>query len=375
MQYLSCFSGIGGLEGTTSPIAVCELDETCRTILQKRFPHAVQFDDIRTIAPPKAEVVVGGWPCQDLSVAGKQRGLEGPNSGLFYSFVKAAKLAAANTVIAENVPNLLKMQNGLVFKEVLNEFNNNGYNFCAWRTINARQFGLPHHRNRVFIIASNDPDKAMSLFRPIEEISTKSEKNAAGFYWTAGSQSICYSEGYVPTIKVGSGLSIASPPAVYYDDIVRQLSPSEALQLQGFNPSEFNGLNATSIYKMAGNAVARPVGLFVVDGVLNGYRSNISDVEFILQQGDLFGTSSLEQGMPSAGFSDRGTIKFIKNKRHYHLARNLSDFLDYSITSRLSQRAATGLLGRLERSGHDCPNNLRIALTNIANGAEDDAAP
>mgnify|MGYP001440023019 CR=1 FL=1 len=70
----------------------------------------------------KCNVVVGGWPCQDISIAGKGKGLRGENSKMFYDMVNYAKNASAHTIIAENVPNLLKLDSGSVFREVINEF-------------------------------------------------------------------------------------------------------------------------------------------------------------------------------------------------------------------------------------------------------------
>lgn len=371
MNYISCFSGIGGLEGEISPAAICEIDPHCRSVLQARFPSARQFEDVRTMPAMNARVLVGGWPCQDLSVAGQQRGLAGSNSGLFYAFVDVATKAEATTIIAENVPNLLRLNGGAVFAEVLREFERNGYRYCSWRTINARQFGLPHNRNRVFIIASKEQSDCNTIFRKIPSLrNPKLKDNAAGFYWTGGTQSICYSRGYVPTIKVGTTLSIASPPAVHYGDVVRQITPTEALRLQGFDPSEFEGLSAATIYKMSGNAVARPVGKFVVDGVLSELDARSPD--FLESQPDLFGGLVPTTGMPSNGIFDGDSIRAVNVERPSYLADNLLDFLDQSASQRLSKRAASGLLARLERSKLSVPSELHAQLSSLAEGDGND---
>lgn len=365
MEYISCFSGIGGLEGSLAPKAVCEIDEECRELLSLRFPEAKQFNDIRTMDGIEAEVIVGGWPCQDLSVAGKQAGLQGENSGLFYSFIDAANEIKAQTLIAENVTNLLRMDKGAVFFEVLIELKKRGFGYCSWRVINARQFGLPHHRNRVFLIASRDIQRCYSLFRDLPEIDRKtSDTKAAGFYWTAGSQSICFSKGYVPTIKIGSTLKIASPPAVFYGDTVRKLSSNEALQLQGFSPEHFSNFADSTKFKMAGNAVAKPIGQFVVDGVISGDTFNAP--ELAPSQTDFFGNSIPSGGMPEAGFFDGETISRVQLGKKMLLANNLGDFLDTAINQRLSARAASGLLRRLDKSGHSCPDELKLHLERLA---------
>jgi DNA (cytosine-5)-methyltransferase 1 len=370
MEYLSCFSGIGGLEGTNPPIAFCEIDSECQKILIKRFPNSKIYDDINILHGSNCDVVTGGWPCQDISIAGKQKGLSGENSGLFYSLVRVAVESSAHTIIAENVPNLLKLEQGEVFKEVLREFSLNGYKYISWRTLNAREFGLPHNRNRVFMIASKLRNNCMSVFRPLPDlVQNVKSKIVAGFYWTAGTQSICYSIGYVPTIKVGSSLSIPSPPAIHFGNTVRQLSPSEALSLQGFDSTLFEGIKKSTIYRMAGNAVARPLGRFVVDGVLNEIRHNEKNI--LPKQLEMFnGFNSVDSSresnkIPLNGYFEKGILQQVKVKKPQKLASNLDDFIDLEDFQPLSIRAATGLLRRLERSGQSCPVELKIQLETI----------
>lgn len=367
MDYVSCFSGIGGLEGRISPIAVCDIDPLCREILFTKFPKAKIFPDIRLVDKLRADVIVGGWPCQDISVAGNQIGLSGENSGLFYDFVAAAKRINAQTIIAENVPNLLRLDNGDVFREVLSEFKRAGYIYCSWRILNARSFGLPHHRSRVFIIASNNINHCTSLYRNIPKQKSRpgsvNKSSCAGFYWTAGTQSICYSQGYVPTIKIGSSLSIPSPPAVHYADIVRPLTSNEALRLQGFDEKYFLGFNNSTKYRMAGNAVAIPVGRFVVDGVLDGLSIQMPNFES--SQYGLFSDIEFKDKIPDCGFYD-GEVNEIRLSEPKSIADNLIDFLDIDCELRLSSRAAQGLLRRLNKSGLDCPDHLRILLEDLS---------
>jgi DNA (cytosine-5)-methyltransferase 1 len=364
MKYLSCFSGVGGLEGSDPPYAVCEIDKNCQSVLKKKYSETRIIDDVKLVQGFSVDTIVGGWPCQDLSVAGKQRGLAGENSGLFYAFADAAIKTNSKVLIAENVTNLLRLDSGKVFIEVLRELSEKGFKYISWRVLNARQFGLPHSRNRVFLIASYEKDDCYSIFRKPPVLNLKEPKfQADGFYWTAGTQSINYSKGYVPTIKVGSGLAIASPPAVLYHNIVRQLTTSEALRLQGFKISDFSGLKDNIVFKMAGNAVAVPVGRFVVDGVAKKQRPK--KVEFDLIQESLFDNETM-QLIPSAGFYD-GRIHAVKLNHVPILASNLASYLDEDETNQLSQRAATGLLKRLRISGQNCPEKLELLLTELSN--------
>ena len=195
MRLISLFSGIGGLENPgCPPVLCCEADRSCRFILERRFPGAELSDDVIPLRPPRADVVVGGWPCQDISVAGLQLGLDGARSGLFYQMLRIAKEAHAHTIVAENVPNLLRMRGGELFAEVLRSFESQGFTTVAWRTINAREFELPHERRRVFIIASKHEQHSLSLLRECDTIprsapvtwANSAVKFCNGFYWTAG---------------------------------------------------------------------------------------------------------------------------------------------------------------------------------------------
>ena len=364
--YASFFSGIGGLEGSAPARSFCEIDKKAQSVLKRRFPNSPIYEDIRSVARVDADVVVGGWPCQDISIAGQGKGLLGANSGLFYHLLRVAVTSNCETIVAENVSNIFKLDNGRVFREVVREFFKSGYSYVAWREINAREVGLPHHRNRVFFVASACKKSALSLFRDLPVITKRKEGNkgtVSGFYWTAGTHSINYSTGYVPTIKVGSSLSIPSPPAIHFCSGVRLLSPSEAMCLQGFDIKDLGILKPSEAYKMAGNAVATPVGRFVVDGVING---NSTPAFRTTEQMSLF-EEDFTAGVgvvPSAGIFD-GSLTGVLIDRS-PMATNLEDYIDFDNKESISVRAATGLLKRLDRSGNPCPEDLREDLTRIA---------
>jgi DNA (cytosine-5)-methyltransferase 1 len=354
-SYISLFSGIGGLEDAqTPPVLACELDEAARELLGRRFPSTELHDDVTTLAPPSAEVVAGGWPCQDISVAGLRRGLAGERSGLFFQLLRVAAEAGARTIVAENVPNLLSLEGGAAFDLVLASLVDSGYEYVAWRTINAREFGLPHERRRVFIIASRDREIALALHRPLPSAvreTTQASPGAAGFYWTGGLQSICYSSGFVPTLKVGSALSIPSPPAVHFDNVVRKATAAEALRLQGFDAAEFTGIDDKHLYRMAGNAVAAPVGHWVFESLGGANPGPVAMTGF---------------GYTAEHGFYEGDTKRVVSHEEAPLASNLRDVLDLEDREPLSERAAAGLLRRLVRSGKPCPSDLLRLLSEIA---------
>jgi DNA-cytosine methyltransferase len=157
----SLFSGIGGLElgleAAVPGLRTCwqvEQDDFCRRVLAKHWPDAERFDDVRTVEPEDirgADVLCGGFPCQDISVAGKGAGLAGDRSGLWWEMHRLISLALPRVVVAENVPALTSR--GL--SEVLSSLAQCGYS-CEWDIISAASVGAWHRRDRLFIIARRD---------------------------------------------------------------------------------------------------------------------------------------------------------------------------------------------------------------------------
>jgi len=360
LRYISCFSGIGGLEGQAAPILFSEIDKDCQVVLKKKYPDAILDSDIESLRPPKADLVAGGWPCQDISIAGSQRGLSGPKSRLLYDLLRVSVEAGAETVLAENVTNLLRMADGGEFRATVREMHRNNFKYVAWRVLNARDFGLPQHRTRVLLVASKNRQHALSLFRDLDPLdigATDPRKKAlaAGFYWTAGIHSINYSEGYTPTVKIGSSLKIPSPPAVHYGEVVRQLSAREALSLQGFD-EDFSEVSVQAQYRMAGNAVPRPMGRWLFRGIEESLDANV-ELKPKNFQASFF--PDLEtQALGTMGLSTDGEMQEFEAPASTGKAVNLIDFLDTLSVERLSPRASRGLLVRLSRSGQPCPAPL-----------------
>lgn len=157
MTFGSLFAGIGGFDlgferaGLTCKWQV-EIDEYCRTLLECRWPHVKRWGDVRTFQPDRSEwgvdVICGGFPCQDISTAGKQQGIHGKRSSLFFEYVRLIRTLRPSVVVLENVANLIA--NGLCC--VLGELAAIGYD-AEWDCIPAYYFGSPQVRDRVFVIA------------------------------------------------------------------------------------------------------------------------------------------------------------------------------------------------------------------------------
>src|SRR5579862_7777078 len=125
-----------------------ELDPFCRRVLAKHWPTVPCHDDIRTFVPGAADVVCGGFPCQDLSIAGKGAGLEGSRSGLWSELCRVIGQVRPSYAIVENVPALL----GRGLGRVLGDLAEIGYD-AEWHCIPACAIGAPHIRDRIWIVA------------------------------------------------------------------------------------------------------------------------------------------------------------------------------------------------------------------------------
>ena len=156
----SLFSGIGGFDEAFRREGFnvnwsCEIEPFPRRVLARHFPGVVCHEDVRTVTAATAErvdVLVGGFPCQDLSVAGKRAGLGGERSGLFFEFMRVADELKPTWVVVENVPGLLSSHRGADFAVVVNTLVELGYG-VAWRVLDSQHFGVAQRRRRVFLVA------------------------------------------------------------------------------------------------------------------------------------------------------------------------------------------------------------------------------
>lgn len=160
MYGMDLFSGIGGitkaLEGYVQPVAYCDNEPYARSVLLSRMhtedlPAAPIWDDVRTLRGamlPHVDIIYGGFPCQDISVAGKQIGLGGERSGLFFEIMRLARETGAEWIFLENVPNIRTKGLG----QVLQTLADSGYD-CRWGALSAADVGANHKRNRWFLLA------------------------------------------------------------------------------------------------------------------------------------------------------------------------------------------------------------------------------
>jgi DNA (cytosine-5)-methyltransferase 1 len=172
MNAITLFSGIGGfdiaLEGAGVTVdTFCEIDKNAQNILRRHFPNAKLIDDVRKVGIQSHErgsidIICGGFPCQDVSIAGKRQGLAGERSGLWFEFARIIKELNPGWVIIENVPGLLSSNKGKDFAVILQWLVECGYGVC-WRILDAQYFGLAQRRRRVFIVASLGNGRAAEI--------------------------------------------------------------------------------------------------------------------------------------------------------------------------------------------------------------------
>ncbi len=167
----SLFSGIGGLDlglecalrdggFDVETVFQCEADAWCRGIFARHWPSALRFDDVRGVGSdaPRVDVLCGGFPCQDVSCAGKGAGLAGERSGLWFEFARIVRDLRPGIVVVENVAMLASR--GL--DTVLGDLSEAGYD-AVWFDVRASDVGAPHRRERLFIVAWRRVDHTESV--------------------------------------------------------------------------------------------------------------------------------------------------------------------------------------------------------------------
>jgi len=207
MKAISLFAGVGGFDlaltrNGAEVVASVEIDKNARKILEKQFPNTTHLEDVKNVTGQQLfdlgfnadGIIVGGFPCQDLSVAGKRRGLAGERSGLFFEVVRLLDETKAKWFILENVPGLLSSNGGRDLGIVIGALAELGYG-VAYRILDAQYFGVPQRRRRIFIVGclgddGRTPVEILSLIEGragyIEASEQSREKTSNSFAIGAG---------------------------------------------------------------------------------------------------------------------------------------------------------------------------------------------
>ena len=273
MKISGLFAGIGGLElglraAGHESLMLCEVWEPARAVLANWFqdtPIEIDVVELKGL-PEDTEVVVAGFPCQDLSQAGTTAGIAGKRSSLVGHVFRLLDRRPVPWVVLENVPFMLHLDKGHALRMLISEFEERGYRW-AYRVVNSQAF-LPQRRERVLFLATQtDADPADVLLSddvPSVKPKTTLDTHAHGFYWTEGIRGLGWAPDAIPTLKNGSTVGIPSPPAILLPDgMVITPNICDAERLQGFSPgwtqaAETVGRSSLR-WSLVGNAVTVPV--------------------------------------------------------------------------------------------------------------------
>lgn len=361
LSVVGLFAGVGGIEkglaehGHESSM-LCELDPAARAVLGAHFEGVELRSDVMKLdsLPRDCDLLTGGFPCQDLSQAGRTAGIHGDRSGLVahvFRLLEKAKNGGPTWLLLENVPFMLQLDRGRAMRYLTDELGRLGYRW-AYRVVDARAFGLPQRRQRVILLASRSEDPRPVLLE--EDAGAEDpplrDDSVCGFYWTEGLRGLGWAVDAVPTLKGGSGLGIPSPPAMWrreHDAPLHTPDIRDAERLQGF-PTDWTKVAAETggrgiRWRLVGNAVSVPVAAWAGER-LAGSHGTWTD-------GDT-GFTPIEGRWPVAAWGEGSRAYAVPVSpwpRQEPFIR-LGDFLKHE-TAPLSLRAATGFYSRTQRSG------------------------
>lgn len=359
LSVAALFAGIGGIEyglhaaGHRTEL-LCEVWGPAQAVLADRFPDVPLHTDVRDLAElPDVDMVTGGFPCTDLSQAGRTAGITGKQSGLVGEVFRLLRQAEPRWLLLENVRNMLPLDGGKAMRYLVDELEALGYRW-AYRVVDSRFAGVPQRRHRVLLLASrtDDPRDVLLVDDAGEPPAERYRDDAHGFYWTEGLRGLGWARDATPPLKGGSTIGIPSPPAVWLPDEEpgrKLVTPSieHAERLQGFPPgwteaAGGNGNGRGHRWKVVGNAVTSGVARWV------GER--------LVEPGtyDSAGDAALPPGSrwPNAAWGGAGEafasdVSSWPRLDPYH---HLTDVMVPAEAKPLSHRGASGFLNRAGRA-------------------------
>ena len=289
MRYLSVCSGI---EAATvaweplgfKPIAFSEIEPFPRAVLAYHYPNVPLHGDFTTITGDQygpIDLVIGGTPCQDFSIAGQRAGMAGARGNLTLEFVRLLDRVRPRWVVWENVPGVLSNNGGRDFGTFLGALAELGYGW-AYRVLDAQYFGVPQRRRRVFVVGClGNPNPAAAVLvereslhrNPPPQRQARSETDLCVTSRFGSGRNDPTMETYVTGTLMSSGAGMERPAGIGSETSflvpvlhrVRRLTPRECERLQGFPDDytliSFRGKPVTDghRYRAIGNSMAVPV--------------------------------------------------------------------------------------------------------------------
>ena len=357
MKVIGLFTGIGGIEegfrrSELFAELLCESDPAADRVLRHRFPGICLASDIRHLnSLPRADVVTAGFPCQDLSQAGRTAGIFGCRSSVIGEVFRLLPTAGSypEWLVLENVPFMLHLARGRAMAVITAWIEQCGYRW-AYRTVDTRAFGLPQRRRRVLIVCSRKSDPRAVLFADDAGPPCSHDRDGSprGFYWTEGRSGIGWARNAVPPLKGGSALGIPSSPAIWFPGrrFISTLDIRDAERLQGFRAgwtrqAAVDERSERDRWRLVGNAVSVPVAAWLAKRLLNPGEHDCSRDRKL----------DVMDKWPLAAWGSNGSRYSVQvsswpvRKRY----RGLSSFLRFN-TVPLSVRASTGFRARAQSS-------------------------
>lgn len=303
VRHGSLFAGIGGFDlgferAGIETVWTVENDKNCNEVLATYWPNVERHEDVREVGKHNLEsvdLISGGFPCQDLSVAGRREGLAGERSGLWFEFARVIGEMEPQWVVVENVPGLFSSGGGRDFLVIVRALEQFGY-CVAWRVLDSQFFGVPQRRRRVFIVGSlGNAGSIEVLFEseggeghPAEGgeegqgTAAPVERGAIGFDWQQAGDALDECSQTLSVTRVQAYLlnedkigpldtqvmatcdQTVDSNQIQLDAMgVRRLTPTECERLQGFPNGWTEGLSDTQRYKTLGNAVTVSVAEWI----------------------------------------------------------------------------------------------------------------
>ena len=315
MKAFSMFSGIGGFElgiqmasEDIELIGYSEIDKYAIQVYEKHFSGATNYGNATTIDGeqlPDFDLLVGGFPCQAFSVAGKREGFNETRGTLFFDIARILSDKRPRYLVLENVKGLLSHDEGKTFQTILRVLADLGYG-VEWQVLNSKDYSVPQNRERVFIVGhfgNRSPRKVFPITENVRETSIVTGKDIsysldANYYkgtntldknrrqlvatpvltpelneiTKAKSQGsrVYDSDGLATTLRSEGG-GLGAKTGLYKNGLrIRRLTPTECERLQGFPDGWTEGLSDTQRYKTLGNAVTTTVVKAVMERLLGG---------------------------------------------------------------------------------------------------------
>lgn len=312
LRFIDLYAGIGGIRlGFENENCQCvfssEIDKYAQQTYYSNFKETPSGDitKIAIYKIPKFDILLAGFPCQSFSKAGLQNGFADIRGTAFFDIIEIVKYHKPEVIFLENVKNLVSHDNGKTFEIILNSLKQLNY-ITYYKTLNAKDFGLPQNRNRIYIVAfknkinfhfpignkiktkvfdiledtvSEKYTISDKLWRGHQERKKRNKQNGKGFGY-----SLCDN-----TTEYTSTLS-----ARYYKDgseiLIKQnnqnprkITPREAARLQGFPDSFIISVSDAQAYKQFGNSVAIPVIKEIANKIFNSLNNININVEDYIQ--------------------------------------------------------------------------------------------